>query len=577
LATTREIVNNLERVDYQRYLRQVAEMPKNVKAEIFKDWRLYRAAFCWVVETLPDSTVRAVRFVPRSWQLEYEETRTLNDIALKGRKIGFSTDILTEMYAKAATLQHQRAALMSHEDEATKRLLEILRIVHEYNPMAPPLDKNNTKEMVFQYTKSRIWVGTAGARVFGRGDDLTLLHLSEAAHFFKRVDDVETFMAGVSEAVAKGGRFVLESTPNGEDPIFFQRWQAAISGELWTGLFLSIFQDDTANWDADHPLALPSTKRKEFDLTEYEQVIMQSMGGKLGHIRFLRYEKEKMASISPSEPTNSAVVGDERVLLQEYPVDDQTCFLSGEDLVFDTFVINLLRQRAKGPMFSEGGGALNTYEKPINDHAYVLFLDTSEGLPSSHFQAAAVLDVTNMKYVAHLRIKTNLIELAKMTVRLAEEYNTALLMVERNNHGHAVLQTIDQMGYPNIYFHQEGDNFLRRGESRMGYPTRGTDTKPLMVSEFKEYLEAGALDIQDPAVLREAAAYRYEDSRSAHRRGKAGYGPPSGGTDDSLMAAMGALQGRRFATAASRKAPVTSYGSFNKLAAALGARPPLGK
>jgi hypothetical protein len=57
----------LEQYDYQRYLGQIAEFSMEEKEAIFADWRLYRRAFCWVVENLPDGTTRSVRFEPRGW------------------------------------------------------------------------------------------------------------------------------------------------------------------------------------------------------------------------------------------------------------------------------------------------------------------------------------------------------------------------------------------------------------------------------------------------------------------------------------------------------------------------------
>ena len=189
-------VNALERYDRPKYLKQIESLTREEKLTIFKDWRLYRRAFLWVVEKLPNG-------VTRDWQATYETTRGLNEVALKGRKVGFSTDLLLEMYAKAVTRLHQRAAIISHEEDATKRLLEILKRAHEYNPMKPATNKNNTTGIGFSQTKSTIYIGTAGARVFGRGDDLNLLHLSEAAHFYKKVVDAPNFMAGRARKYTK--------------------------------------------------------------------------------------------------------------------------------------------------------------------------------------------------------------------------------------------------------------------------------------------------------------------------------------------------------------------------------------
>jgi hypothetical protein len=181
--------------------------------------------------------------------------------------------------------------------------------------------------------------------------------------------------------------------------------------------------------------------------------------------------------------------------------------------------------------------------------------------------------------VATLRIRTDLKNLAEITAAYAYKYNTCLLMVERNNHGHTLLNILDdQMHYPNLYYHQETGSALRHGERRLGWPTRANDTKPMMIQRFKDSFEAGTLEIYDPDCLREISQYRFFDPRlsgvmgGTSRRGS--YGPPSAGTDDLLDAHMGCLMGMEYATSGQR-AQVEHYGS-SALAAGLGAVEPRG-
>lgn len=556
-------VDALERYDYPRYLEQVKKLSSEEKKVLLSDWRLYRRAFLWIIEKLPNGIARPTRFHPRRWQLAYEGTRTANDVALKARKVGFSTDILTEMYAKAATRSHQKAVILSHEEDATRRLLDILKTAHDYNPMAQPTSQNNTQGIRLKYSRSNIYIGTAGARVFGRGDDLTMLHLSEAAHFYKKVLDAPNWMAGLLEAVAKGGRTAIESTSNGEDPIFYPLWQSAVGGELWHSVFLAFFMDENNDFGIDHPLSLPSTRNDKFELTPYEQLIMQKHQIGLGYIRFLRYEKARLGATSEREPQAAGVAGDERMLLQEYPVDDTSCFLISEDTVFDQNIVHLYRQRMKPPMFVTQSGALRVWERPLSGHGYVLALDTSEGLPTSTWQAAAILDAERQKYVATLRVRTDLADLSLRCLELCHEYNNALYMIERNNHGHVMIQLAQQSGYDNIYSHQEAAHFIRAGESRLGWPTRWADTKPLMINVFKELFEAGALEIHDEDALREIATFRHFDPRASgtgYTRDR--YHAPKGGSDDLLMAMMMALQGKDYASSSTRPRVVT-YGQFS--------------
>lgn len=556
MTTIAEKVDRLERVDYDRYLTQVRKLSENDVLAIMADWRLYRRAFVWVVEKMDDGRPRPVRFDPRPWQQDYETSRTNFDIALKSRKVGFTTDVLTEAYAKAATLPYQKAMFMSYEERASRETADILQTAHNMNPFKPPLFKNNSETMVFQDTKSSIAVATAGAKVLARGLDLTMLHMSEVSHYYKTVDDVSNFMAGVLDAVARGGRIVQESTPNGEDPIFFATWQHAKSGELWHPLFLSVFKDQTVDWNAEHPEVLPSTRNEEFDLSDYERSLMDMQGASRGHIRFLRYEKQKINARSPLQPTSDMIIGDERMLLQEYPTDDISCFLSSQENVFDPEITHLYRMRAKPPMWIEQSGALRIWERPQNGRPYVIGVDTSEGLPQSDWQAISVLDVDRLKFVAHLRIKTNWAELGRLVFELGRQYNEALVSVERNSGGTTLLYILtEQLAYPNMYYQEETTIF--GGGGRLGWYT-DSRTKPWMVDVFREMYEAGALDINDEDALREIGSFRNYPTAG---RGKDKYRAPSGGTDDLLMSMMIAVMCRDNAYITQQTKPI-HYGSF---------------
>ena len=559
-------VDDLHRTDYDQYLKQLAKFTKDDMRECFADWRLYRRAFIWVLE-FDGTRFVPVRFHPRSWQHAYEGNgtqheslsqlkRTSFDIALKSRKTGFTTDLQTECYAKAATNSNFKAMFLSFEEQAAKDTASILQTAHDYNPVKTELAKNNLDGMEWKKTKSSIAIRTAGARVLGRGLNLSLLHMTEVSHFYKSVSDAPNFMAGVLEAVARGGRVVLESTPNGEDAIFYQTWGQAKNGELWNPIFLSVFMDDTVNWQADHPEALPSTRNESFDLSPYEMGLMEQMHAGRGHIRFLRYQKQKMNAKSPSSPSADWLIGDESLLLQEFPVDDISAFLSSAETVFEPRAVQQHRTRAKPPLWVEQSGDLKIWERPIVGRPYVVFADVSEGGLKSDWQAAAVLDPEKLKYVAVLRCRRQYPEFAKALYDLSVQYNEALLMVERNNEGSTVLHILDaQMGYPNLYHHDES-GFTK--VYKLGWRT-DRETKPIMVRTFKEAFEAGALEINDSETLYEMGQYRLVPQSVA--RGQDKYQAPSGGHDDLVIAHMGAYQGREIAYVTMTSKPV-HYGGL---------------
>lgn len=97
--------------------------------------------------------------------------------------------------------------------------------------------------------------------------------------------------------------------------------------------------------------------------------------------------------------------------------------LTGDDLKFDAPRI----------------GGLTIYKNPEKDATYVIGADPAEGNPTSDDSAATVLDLVTGEEVASLAGKFQVDVFAAHLKALAGYFNEASVMVERNNHGHAVL------------------------------------------------------------------------------------------------------------------------------------------
>lgn len=82
---------------------------------------------------------------------------------------------------------------------------------------------------------------------------------------------------------------------------------------------------------------------------------------------------------------------------------------------------------------------LVVYRMPVAGRRYVIGADPAEGNPTSDDSSLTVLDMDTGEEVAHLAGKLQPEVVAAHAHRLGLWYNRADLMVERNNHGHAVL------------------------------------------------------------------------------------------------------------------------------------------
>lgn len=82
---------------------------------------------------------------------------------------------------------------------------------------------------------------------------------------------------------------------------------------------------------------------------------------------------------------------------------------------------------------------LKVYVPPKHGRTYVMGLDPAEGNPTSNDSALTVLDALSGEEVASLAGKIQPTVLAAHADLIGKYYNQAKAMVERNNHGHAVL------------------------------------------------------------------------------------------------------------------------------------------
>ena len=126
--------------------------------------------------------------------------------------------------------------------------------------------------------------------------------------------------------------------------------------------------------------------------------------------------------------------------------------------------------------------ALSIWETPIAGRQYVISADTAEGINDRgdhDFDSADVFDAETWTQVAHLHGRWDTHEYGLILAQLGFWYNTALLGVERNNHGHAVINAIlYTANYPEarsgmasgLYFHQEYDEKKNPTAMRPGWP-----------------------------------------------------------------------------------------------------------
>lgn len=181
---------------------------------------------------------RAQAYIHDRLEEQRAKTGRVRALILKGRQQGCSTYVAGRFYHRATWVKGLRTFILTHEDQATQNLFDMVNRYHEHCPVfvRPSTGAANAKELFFDRLDSGYKVGTAGTKGVGRSSTIQLFHGSEVAFW----PHAETHAAGVLQAVpdAEGTEVILESTANGVGNFFHQKWRAAENGG---GDFIAIF------------------------------------------------------------------------------------------------------------------------------------------------------------------------------------------------------------------------------------------------------------------------------------------------------------------------------------------------
>lgn len=337
----------------------------------------------------------------------------------KARQKGFSSIILAKLAVRCLGKEGTHAVCMSHEAGSTQRLLDKVDFYLKYLKGASPVFGRHTRsELYFDKTESAYYIGTAGAKAFGRGDFVTDLHCSEYAWW----EDPTRHFAGLFQAVPQSGRIYIESTGNGRNNDFYYLWEQADS----MGYYRMFYP-----WYADleYTLKLPDTMLywKPDTPRHNAYLIGIQQKHKLSDIQMYWYEmklREMRENIAQMQ--------------QEYPSEPEECFQATGGAVFSNMVLSSnLNWVVDSNLLGYYIYKLNTH--PIKDYHYVIGADPSGGTGNDDASANVFCAETNEQVLELFNNHVNPIQFGEILCKLGVLYNNAFIVCESNNHGAAVI------------------------------------------------------------------------------------------------------------------------------------------
>ncbi len=403
-------------------------------------------------------------------------------VILKARQMGLTwlcagCALWLMLFRPAAT-----ALLFSRRDDEAVHLLKFrLRGMYDRLPawmQAARLDVANDHELRLSNGSAALAFPTTG----GRSYTATFALVDEADH----VPELDRLLDAVKPTVDAGGRLILLSTADKGRPgsPFKRIYEAARTGE-----------NDYA------PVFLPWRARPDRTAAWYAAI---------------RRDFEQRDGCTDS-------------LFGEYPANDVEA-LAGRTL--DRRFAAAWLAKCDG---TRGGAEVQgSRGAEVQGRAYVIGADPAEGNPQSDESAASCIAVDTGEQVAVIAGRYEPRVFAGLLLELSAAYNDAPILVERNNHGHAVLLWLRENGSATLLAGRDGkDGWLTTGQG-----------KALAYDAAAAALRAGATRIRDRVTLGQLMAIR-----------GATLSAPPGEADDRATAHVLALAAREYCTLTVSDAP----------------------
>ncbi len=380
------------------------------------------------------------------------------------------------------------AVVFSYDDESTQRLLGKVETMYESLPDPKPyMGRDSVHLKTFPELGSRLYIGTAGARVAGLGDTINRAHLSEFAYWSP--GNARRIKEGLEQAVPMGDKITMENTANGEGGEFYDMWHDESCP--YKKIFLPWYWHEEYELDIGDPIleklqyfTLKPEDKGPLEYTEEEVQVVSTFGLREGQIRWRRMKIAETKEMFP----------------QWYPEDPVTCFIASGGSIFSQDVLKHMARFITEPMKEVDG--LKMWELPMFGERYSIGVDAADPDPlnpkTGGDYCVAVVTNSHFRHVATLRGQWPPIEFAYRVARLGEMYNGAYLVPERNSIGSAVCLALDEIErYPYVY----------RTVGRTGWISNKA-TKRQLVGVLEDVINSSVLYSRDGALISELRIFR---------------------------------------------------------------------
>mgnify|MGYP001571892862 CR=1 FL=1 len=451
---------------------------------------------CLFLETLiyiDDRYSNIVKFELNAAQRILYDNLSPRNLVVKAGQLGITTFFLARGFKKVITEDNRTAVVVAHEEFLTQRLLRRIRVMYDRLPFPdsrkPVMHHDSTYEKSFPKRNSTFYIGTAGAKVFGRGEPIHFFLGSEVAFW----PDPNRIILPVEDRVPleQGCEMTLESTPNGigssEHPnVFYQLVEDARQGDsIYTLSALPWWLEPEYKLPYGSSYALEADRGHISNYTQEELDLIHRVGWDDAEAEErIRWRRRKVFAKRREHGS----------FLQEYLEDIASCFLSVGLPFYEPDVLERLRSGCY-PADEHITHAEIWFPPahPEDNPVYVVSVDPGMGKVTRSVALVWRVDLDNYGRIRHeatLAGKYDPDTFAPMVMALARLYHTAKIVPEANGHGLSFCTGVKD--YENLYYRtavisevvSKQIGWLTTGPARIG----SNGTKMFMLTELLSIL-----------------------------------------------------------------------------------------
>lgn len=354
---------------------------------------------------------------------------------------------------------------------------------------------------------------------------------------------IEAGMATFSSAAAAmsavtDAKCFLVSTPNGKDQLYYNIYSKALRGENnFHAVEFRWFQDPRYNKNLKWYRKNEKSGEIDWDV---DTVIDRKGNVEYNEERWRKLEREGWTPTSPwFENMCKTFNNDQQKIAQELLVS----FLGSSDNVVQPEVIEM-HEKQNVIKITDDWKLKDVFVKetwiwkdPIPDHRYVIACDASSG-SSDDSTSIEVIDVDAVdengfpcfEQVLEYNGKMTGDEVGGLVDKYGRVYNNALAVIEAiGGYGDAVILTLMQLGYPNLYYDETTalktyttdymNKLLRKSNDEKLPGFRSNALRIQMISNFVELLKNNVFKVRSLRTISELETWIFKNGRPDHMEG----------------------------------------------------------